>query len=164
MQRNADGFGFRQVHLQLLPQRCQRRVGQLIFLRVKMPDIIGKRCPESDALPAALDGKIQMVCQHIGRIRVQRAVQFLAGVFGNVIRRQENFLRDVPQQIKVFFVNIIERTLHHREIGQFIGHSRKADPLAEDDHLTAFGILRQRHIIVDFFDYFHVQSVPACLL
>ena len=58
MQGNAYGFFLRQVHMEGLPHLVQGLPGQTVFFRIQMPDIIGKRRLEGDAVPAPLNGKI----------------------------------------------------------------------------------------------------------
>lgn len=77
--------------MQSIPELVQGLLCKAVFLRVQVPDIIGKRCLEGNAVPAALNGKIEMVGQRIGQVRAQGAVQLVLRVGGNVVRQQEYF-------------------------------------------------------------------------
>ena len=72
--------------MQGIPDLVQGLFCQSVFLRIQMPDIIGKRCLEGNAVPAALNGKVQMVGQCVGQVRAERTVQLILCIGGDVVR------------------------------------------------------------------------------
>ena len=159
--RNAHGFFGGQVNVQRIPDLVQSLLCQAVFLRVQMPDIIGKRCLEGNAVPAALNGKIEMVGQRIGQVRAQGTVQLVLRVGGNVVRQQEHLARDVAQQCKILLVHIVEGALHRREIGELIRHGGEADALAEHHQFAAFCVPCQSNVVVDLFENLHLRHAPS---
>ena len=160
MHGNAYRLAFRQVHLQRAAQLVQPLFGNGIFLRIEVSDIVSKGGADTHALTTALNGKIQMVRQRIGQVGVQAAPQLLPGGIGNVVRRQKDGFRHIPQQVKVLFIHIVKAALDQRQVGKLIGHGRKADALAKHHHLPPLGIPRKCDVIVDLFEKFHRLPAP----
>ena len=84
---NTHSFLVGQLNVQSIPELVQGLLCKAVFLRVQVPDIIGKRCLEDNAVPAALNGKVQVVGQRVGQVRAQGTVQLVLCVGGDIATR-----------------------------------------------------------------------------
>ena len=150
--------------MQGIPDLVQGLFCQSVFLRIQMPDIISKRCLEGNSVPAALNGKVQMVGQCVGQVRAERTVQLILCIGGDVVRQQEHLAGDLTQQCKILLVHIVEGALHTGKVGQLVGHGRKADAFAEHHKFAAFCVPCQCNVVVDLFTNLHRRHAPSAKL
>ena len=62
-----------------------------------MTDIVGEGILEGDAVAAALNGELQVVCQNKGQVGIQFTVQLFQGFLDDVVGCQQQIFGQVPE-------------------------------------------------------------------